>query len=165
MSRFPVPTPTRHGNCELGGFGEDLPYKVFCSPPRDLALVMCGWSFATARQSLEEFIKRFEREREGGWEGGREGGRVGGREGGWEGGRGGREGDGLRERQVDDKWIIKERDLDHLFDLCDLYREEAGGRYERAAAVSVFQGHLRRGIQSLTGGAALARHKGDSERG
>ena len=149
VSRFPVPTPTRHGNCELGGFGEDLPYKVFCSPPRDLALVMCGWSFATARQSLEEFIKRFEREREGGWEGGR----------------GGREGDGLRERQVDDKWIIKERDLDHLFDLCDLYREEAGGRYERAAAVSVFQGHLRRGIQSLTGGAALARHKGDSERG
>ena len=38
-------------------------------------------------------------------------------------------------------------------------------RYERAAAVSVFRGNMRRGIMTLTDGATLARQQGDQERG
>jgi hypothetical protein len=37
-------------------------------------------------------------------------------------------------------------------------------RYERAAAVSVFRGNMRRGILTLTDGANLARQQGHHER-
>ena len=37
-------------------------------------------------------------------------------------------------------------------------------RYERAAAVSVFRGNMRRGILTLTDGADLARQQGHQER-
>ena len=38
-------------------------------------------------------------------------------------------------------------------------------RYERAAAVSVFRGNVRRGIMTLTDGANLARQRGEKEKG
>ena len=44
-------------------------------------------------------------------------------------------------------------------------REEMSERYERAAAVSVFRGNMRRGILTLTDGATLARQQGNEERG
>ena len=37
-------------------------------------------------------------------------------------------------------------------------------RYERAAAVSVFRGNMRRGIVILTDGANVARQQGNEER-
>ena len=37
-------------------------------------------------------------------------------------------------------------------------------RYERAAAVSVFRGNMRRGIMTLSDGAHLARQQGNLER-
>jgi hypothetical protein len=43
-------------------------------------------------------------------------------------------------------------------------REEMSERYERAAAVSVFRGNMRRGILTLTDGANLARQQGHHER-
>jgi hypothetical protein len=43
-------------------------------------------------------------------------------------------------------------------------REEMSERYERAAAVSVFRGNMRRGILTLTDGADLARQQGHQER-
>lgn len=43
-------------------------------------------------------------------------------------------------------------------------REELAERYERAAAVSVFRGDLRRGIMTLTDGATLARQQANEER-
>ena len=44
------------------------------------------------------------------------------------------------------------------------HREEMSERYERAAAVSVFRGNMRRGILTLTDGADLARQQGHQER-
>ena len=44
------------------------------------------------------------------------------------------------------------------------HREEMSERYERAAAVSVFRGNMRRGIMILTDGANLARQQGNEER-
>ena len=38
-------------------------------------------------------------------------------------------------------------------------------RYERAAAVSVFRGDMKRGIMTLTDGANLARQQGKEEKG
>jgi hypothetical protein len=43
-------------------------------------------------------------------------------------------------------------------------REEMSERYERAAAVSVFRGNMRRGIVTLTDGANLARQQGSEDR-
>jgi hypothetical protein len=43
-------------------------------------------------------------------------------------------------------------------------REEMAERYERAAAVAVFRGDMRRGIMTLTDGATLARQQGKEER-
>ena len=44
-------------------------------------------------------------------------------------------------------------------------REEMSERYERAAAVSVFRGDMKRGIMTLTDGANLARQQGNEEKG
>jgi hypothetical protein len=40
-------------------------------------------------------------------------------------------------------------------------REEMADCYERAAAIAVFQGNIRRGIASLKDGASVAKQKGD----
>ena len=43
----------------------------------------------------------------------------------------------------------------------DPRREELNNRYERAAAIAVFQGNIRRAIPSLKDGASVARRNGD----
>ena len=42
-----------------------------------------------------------------------------------------------------------------------LSREEFNHRFERAAAIAVFQGNIRRAITSLKDGASVARKSGD----
>ena len=54
--------------------------------------------------------------------------------------------------------------LHHTF--CSCYsREEMNENYERAAAIAVFQGHVRRGIVSLKDGAGTAAQRGNAARG
>lgn len=48
--------------------------------------------------------------------------------------------------------------------LHSIHREEMADCYERAAAIAVFQGNIRRGIASLKDGASVAKRKGDSSK-
>ncbi len=45
------------------------------------------------------------------------------------------------------------------------YRQELENSFERAAAVAVFHGHIRRGITSLKDGAVVAKQQNDNARG
>ena len=45
------------------------------------------------------------------------------------------------------------------------FREELAENYERAAAIAVFQGWIRRGIASLKDGAGVAQQQGDTTKG
>ena len=45
------------------------------------------------------------------------------------------------------------------------FREELAENYERAAAIAVFQGWIRRGIASLKDGAGVAQQQGDITKG
>ena len=45
-----------------------------------------------------------------------------------------------------------------------MYREEINEKFERAAAIAVFQGKLRRAIASLKNGAGVAKERGHAER-
>ena len=45
------------------------------------------------------------------------------------------------------------------------FREELAENYERAAAIAVFQGRIRRGIASLKDGAGVAQQQGDVTKG
>ncbi len=49
--------------------------------------------------------------------------------------------------------------------LSSTHRQELEDNFERAAAVAVFHGHIRRGITSLKDGAAVAKQRNDSARG
>ena len=45
------------------------------------------------------------------------------------------------------------------------FREELAENYERAAAIAVFQGRIRRGIASLKDGAGVAQQQGNVTKG
>ncbi len=45
------------------------------------------------------------------------------------------------------------------------HRQEMEDNFERAAAVAVFHGHIRRSITSLKDGAAIAKQRKDIARG
>ena len=56
-----VPHSKRQTWTEVEGVpsSEAPPFPIYQSPQRQLALQLCGWSFAMAGHSLEDFIKRW----------------------------------------------------------------------------------------------------------
>ena len=37
---------------------ETLPFPIYCSSGRTEAMLLCGWSFVTQGNSLEDYLKR-----------------------------------------------------------------------------------------------------------
>ena len=62
-------------------------------------------------------------------------------------------------------WFGEELGVTVLLFLWVWFREELTGNYERAAAIAVFQGRIRRGIASLKDGAGVAQQQGDAIKG
>lgn len=53
----------------------------------------------------------------------------------------------------------------HSIPLLPYLREELGGNHERAAAIAVFQGHIRRAIACLKDGADAASRSANETKG